>query len=480
MKRFEIFLLALVLVVAVAVRLYEIKRPLADWHSWRQADTAAVARNFIKEGYNPFIPRYDDMSSQANGLDNPNRYRFVEFPIYNSLVAAVWSIFGISVTSARLVTVAITLGSTVLLYLLVKHFSGIKTAILSAFFFATIPYNVFYSSTVLPGPLMVFALLGMYYTFAKWLENTRNWSWGISSLLFANLAILSWPIALIFTVPLLYLAYEKYGVSLYQKPHLIIFAITSVVPFLAWRLWMARFPEGIPNWQFLINEGGIRFKGAFFRWLISERIAGLILTPTGFVLFIIGLVRKSEYRENLFYLSWISSVVIYFVVFASGNIRHDYYQVPFVPIAAIYVAKGARFLTALPSVYFQKFIGPVLALVLIVLMYAFGFYEVRGLYWINKPQIVQAGEAADMILPKDATVIAPYSGDAAFLYQTNRHGYPIVDRPLEVMIESGTKYLVSIDVGDPGIQNLVRNCSPIQISPDYVIVELFRECIGRP
>lgn len=479
MKKIEVLTLAAILIIALAVRLYEIKRPLADWHSWRQADTAAVARNFIKEGYNPLIPRYDDMSSQANGLDNPNRYRFVEFPIYNSLVAAIWSIFTISVTSARLVTVAITLGSTVLLYLLVKYFSGVKTATLAAFFFATIPYNVFYSSTILPGPLMVFSVLAMYLSFARWLENTRDWSWGVAAVIFANLAILSWPIALFFMLPLLYLAFEKYGPSLYRKPHLLVFAIASTVPFLAWRLWMTQFPEGIPNWRFLLNEGDIRFKGAFFRWLIAERIAGLILSAAGFALFIIGLIRKNEYKEKLFYLSWLAAVAVYFIIFASGNVRHDYYQIPFVPIAAIYIAKGVRFLTGLPSTHFQKYLGPVLAIVLVVLMYAFGFYAVRGFYWINRPQIVAAGLAVDTILPKDAIVIAPYNGDAAFLYQTNRHGYPIVDRPLEILIDNGAKYLVSTDVGDPGIQNLVRNCQPIQTSDTYVIIEMFRECIGR-
>lgn len=479
MKKAELLLLLVVLLVALTVRLYNISRPLADWHSWRQADTAAVARNFIKDGFNPFIPRYDDMSTQANGLDNPNRYRFVEFPIYNSLVAAVWNILGISVTSARLVTVAITLGSTILLYLLVKYFSGIKTAMLSAFFFATIPYNVFYSSTILPVPLMVFGILGMYYSFVRWLENTRSRYWSVAFVLFANLAILTWPIALFFTLPLLYLAFEKYGTSMYKKPHLIIFAIAAIVPFLAWRLWVTQFPEGIPNWRFLLNEGNIRFKGAFFRWLIAERVAGIILTSAGFTLFVIGLLRKSEYKEKLFYASWLASVAVYFTIFASGNVRHDYYQIPFVPIAAIYIAKGVRFLIRPPTAYFHKFIGPALAIVLLALMYAFGFHEIRGFYWINKPQIVTAGKAVDMILPKDAIVIAPYNGDAAFLYQTNRRGYPIVDRPLEVLVDSGAKYLVSVDVGDPGIANLVRNCQPIQTSSDYVIIEMFKECIGR-
>src|SRR3989304_10033694 len=170
MRKVEIIVLSIILILAFVIRLYKINRPIADWHSWRQADTAAVARNFIKEGFNPFIPKYDDMSMQANSLDNPQRYRFVEFPILNTVIAAVWSQTGINVTYARLVTVFISLGSIVLLFLLVKYLSGVRVAALSAFFFATIPYNVFYSSAILPGPLMVFGILGLFFYFVRWLE----------------------------------------------------------------------------------------------------------------------------------------------------------------------------------------------------------------------------------------------------------------------------------------------------------------------
>ncbi|MBI2327791.1 glycosyltransferase family 39 protein [Candidatus Curtissbacteria bacterium] len=478
MKKIEIIILSAILILAFAVRLYKIDRPIADWHSWRQADTAAVARNFIKEGFNPLIPKYDDKSSQANGLDNPQRYRFVEFPIYNSLIAAVWSVTGIDSISARLVTVFITLGSTFFLYFLVRFLSNWQTAALSAFFFATIPYNVFYSSTVLPGPFMVFSLLGLYFSFAKWMKIDR-WEWGIVSILFANLAILSWPIAIFFLLPILYLAFNKYGLTFYQKPNLWIFAVLSLAPFIAWRIWMTQFPEGIPNWRFLINEGDIRFKGAFFRWIIVERLGKLILTVGGFSLFILGILKKPEHKEKLFYYVWLASSALYFTVFASGNVRHDYYQVPFIPIAAIFMAIGTKTLLALPSKYFNQYIGPAVALSLVASMFAFGFFEVRGFYWINKPQIIEAGKAADRILPKDATIIAPYSGDAAFLYQTNRHGYPIVDRPLEIFVDQGTKFLISIDVNDPGIQNLARHCKLIEISGQYVLLEMYRECIGK-
>ncbi len=479
MKKIELFVLLLILILGLAVRLYKIDRPIADWHSWRQADTAAVARNFIKEGFNPLIPRYDDMSSQANGLDNPQRYRFVEFPIYNSLVAFVWSLTGVREIYARLTTVFITLGSGVLLYLLVRYYSGKTVAALSTLFFAIIPYNIFYSSAILPGPLMVFGLLGLYLAFSKWLENTKSLSWILISIFFANLAILTWPIALFFVLPLVYLAYSRYGWAMIKKGHLWFFAISSIVPFVAWRMWITQFPQGIPSWQFLINADHIRFKGAFFRWLIAERMGKLILTVGGFTLFILGLLIKPTKKEGLFYLSWLASIALYFAVFASGNVRHDYYQVPLIPIAAVLMAKGTIFLFNLNSKMFNRTLGPILAIALILMTLAFGFFEVRGFYWINRPQIVAAGRAVDSLLPGDAKVIAPYNGDAAFLYQTNRHGYPIVDRSLEKFIEQGTKYLVSVDVADPGIQNLARHCKVIEQTPDYVIVEMFKECIGK-
>ncbi len=474
MKKIEIFLLLIVLALALILRLYKINRPIADWHSWRQADTAAVARNFIKEGFNPFIPKYDDMSTQASGIENPNRYRFVEFPIFNILIAFVWTITGINTTYARLVTVFITLGSTLLLYLLVKKLSGRLTGFFAAFFFAVIPYNVFYSSTILPAPLMVFGLLALYISFFKLMENEKSFMWIFTCVFFANLAILTWPIALLFMLPLIYLAYDHYGFQIFRKKQLWIILIFSLLPFIAWRIWMSRFPEGIPYLEYILNYQNIRFKGAFFRWILAERIGKLILTVAGFPIFILGLLKSNE-KEKLFYFSLLASTLLYFSVFASGNVRHDYYQIAFIPVASIFLAKGLRLLLNLPA-SFNKWIGQALGFSLVVLMLAFGYYEIQGFYWINKPQIVEAGKIADSLLPKDASVIAPYGGDTAFLYQTNRRGYPKIEKPLKKYIESGTKYIVSVNPKEPEIERLTNNCPSVYKSNDFVIIELTLGC----
>ena len=122
MNKVKLALFSLILLLGLALRLYRFDGPIADWHSWRQADTAAVARNFYKEGYDPFFPRGDDMSaiSEIKPQLNLERYRFVEFPIYPSLVYFGYLLNGgVDVRIARLVSVLFSLGSILFIYLII-------------------------------------------------------------------------------------------------------------------------------------------------------------------------------------------------------------------------------------------------------------------------------------------------------------------------------------------------------------------------
>src|SRR5438876_9156972 len=94
MKKIHLILLIIIILGAITTRLYKFDNPIADWHAWRQADTAAVSQNFIKNGFDILHPTYNDISNIQSGKDNPNGYRFVEFPIYNVSQAGFYKIFG--------------------------------------------------------------------------------------------------------------------------------------------------------------------------------------------------------------------------------------------------------------------------------------------------------------------------------------------------------------------------------------------------
>ena len=88
--RIDLILLCSILLIAIVFRLYKINTPLADLHSWRQVDTAAVARNYTRTGIDLLHPRYDDLTSIESGKENPEGLRFVEFPLYNAIFAFLY------------------------------------------------------------------------------------------------------------------------------------------------------------------------------------------------------------------------------------------------------------------------------------------------------------------------------------------------------------------------------------------------------
>lgn len=459
-------LFLLILVAALAVRLYKIDSPVADWHSWRQADTSSVTRIFEQEGVNMFIPRYQDISNIPSGQDNPNGYRMVEFPLYNLAHLGVFRISGLNLeTSGRLTSVILSLISLSLIYLIAEKISNKRVALFSSLFFAFMPFNIFYSRVILPEPLMVTLFLSSFYLLLR----SR---FLLSSLLLA-LALLVKPYAIFFTLPYLLVFYKKLKNKKINLLHILIFAVITLTPFVLWRLWIANFPAGIPASSWLFNQNGIRFRPAWFRWLFAERLGKLILGYWASIFLVLGVLKKPLKSLQWTYSLLGLGVIIYFSVLASGNITHDYYQSIIIPIIALILGRGVDTLISLPKKSFSRPILWGTALIVFSFSLAFSWYEIKGLYQINNYSIVNAGRAADKLLPKDAKVIAPYMGDTAFLYQINRYGWPLLTYDLDKLIELGATHYISVNYDDQ--TNIIKSNPDFSVlteNKEFVIVKL--------
>jgi hypothetical protein len=468
----EYFLLSLILFAAFLVRLYKINNPLADWHSWRQADTSAVSRNFIKYGFDLLHPRFDDLSAIPSGKENPQGLRMVEFPIYNFFQAKAAILFPQKSLEwwGRMISVIFSLGSLIFLYLITKEKLGMGVGFLSAFFFALLPFNIYYSRVILPEPMMVFTSLGMVYFFIRWLKGGKFSIFSfVFSLILAAITLLLKPFGVFLFLPLGYLCWEKGGFNFFRKPCFYIYLFFSFLPFFLWRLWISQFPEGVPSFLCLLNEGGIRFKGAFFRWIFGERIGKLILGYWGLVLFVLGILTKPNKKEGWFFYWWLAAILIYFTIIAGGNVRHDYYQIIAIPIICIFLGKGAAFLLSGSRILFNRAICYLLFAICILFMFAFSWYEVRGFFNINHPEIIEAGKAVDRLTPQNAKVIAPYNGDTAFLYQTNRQGWPAITDSVEYLISKGANFYVSVSFDQQTLE-LMKKYQVVEKTDNYVIL----------
>lgn len=433
MKKFH-FLLIIISGIAVVLRLYHITYPVADWHSWRQSDTAAVARNFLRFGIDPLHPRYDDLSNIQSGKDNPQGWRMVEFPLYQAAGAVLAKTFPqLSLEIwLRLLTICASVGTVVVL--------GLLAGLLPAFVFAVLPYSVYYGRTILPDPQMVF-----WAVFSLWLLRKNK---TVFAALAAALALLSKPMAAFLLLPSLW--------YLWKKPkNLVTYGIIASVPLLLWRKWILQFPEGIPVSTWLLNGNGIRFKGAWFHWLFATRLGDLILGFWGLIPLGMGLAGN--------FFSWILGPMLYFIVFASGNVQHDYYQILIIPAVAVCAGVGLR---RIPWY---------LATISFIFMLAFSWFTIRTYYWINRPEIVEAGKVANSILPKDAKVIAPYNGDTTFLYQTKRQGWPL-GFDIDKKIAMGATAYVTVSPTDADLEtrDLAQKYTVLVRNDKFAIIDLTR------
>ncbi len=469
MKKEKIALL-IVFLLAFGVRLYKLDNPVADWHSWRQADTAAVARNFIKFGFDPLRPRYDDLSNVASGKDNPQGYRMVEFPVYQIIATGFYffikGVPGVNIEiSLRLINIFASLGIMAFLYGLVRRNYGKLVSFGTILIFGFLPYSIYFSRTILPEMLAVFFAMGAVWTMDKWGVGGK-WGIWIAGIL-SGLAILTKPTAGFLLLSIAYFWLKNFKLNRSFLVRFVLFSILAFGGFFWWRNWINRFPEGIPANDWLLNGGNIRFSGAFFYWLLGERMSKLIFGYWLLIPFALGLILN---KRNIVHLILLAGVVLYAVIFARGNIQHDYYQIIWLPPLAIYSGFGIAFLLSRNNLL--NYWSSILFLFFIFLTgILFSWHDIRGYYWINNPDIVEAGKAVDRTVPVHAKVIAPYGGDTAFLYQTNRQGWP-VGFEIEKKITQGANYYVNVNVKDPETQYVLKKWTPLVVNDRFVIVKL--------
>jgi hypothetical protein len=495
-KLMEIILLFFVLVFGFLVRTWHINYPIADWHSWRQVDTASVSRIYLDEGVNVLAPRYYDISRIQTGMLNPQGLRMVEFPVYNLIHVFLEKNFHLDnipqlvldktllkigqnpflikdikadsfVVWARLITIVSALVTAYFLYLIGNKTIGKWGGLLSAFFYLFIPYNIYFTRVVLPEPIGVAFLVSALYFFIKYEETEKVFPIIVSAILF-SLATLIKPFVFFYSLPILYLVLSKFGIkSIYQQTKLFIFAAIAIVPFFVWRIWVNNFPEGIPHFSWAFNGDHIRFRPSFWNWIFAERIGKLILGMWGLILFAVGLVTPK--KENWFNILFFVGSLLYVMVVATASVRHDYYQILIVPSICLLVAQGVVYLWN--NIAFNKALARCVVVFSVFMMILVGYYQAKEYYQINHYEIIEAGKAVQKLTPKDAIVIAPYNGDTAFLYATNRFGYPVVDDTIEAMIKNGAQYYVSVNF-DNDTNMVMKKYKILEKTNNYVIVDL--------
>lgn len=452
MKKIDYIILCLILVVAFAFRLYKINTPLADFHSWRQVDTAAVARNFVRDGFDFMNPRFDDLSSIQSGLDNPTGLRFVEFPIYNAIFAFFYKYLPVLTleTYGRLVSALFSLIIIAIVYYFGLKESNRATAIGASLAYSVLPYFVFFSRVILPEtPALACMFMSLFflYKFFQHQGKKAYMHYALSILTFM-LALLIKPTIVFYALASAYLFIRHYKMDVFKKWQPYVYVIIAAIPFMLWRMYIADHPEAIPanSWLFMhVNtfEGqrNIFFKPAFFRWIFYERINALMLGGYITFFFILGVIAKTK---KFFLFSILASAMIYLLTFQGGNVQHEYYQTIIFPAIALFVGLGIGFIIENSKNFLHPVITYPVILVVFGLGFFFSYYQTKQIGFYNIPQdLINISKIIKTLSQPEDKIVTDRLGDTTLLYLADRKGSPMFYKDINQFKDENYKLLVT-------------------------------------
>src|SRR3954454_5287607 len=455
-------------VLAVAARLILISQPYVDHWSWRQSDVAAIARNFLQNGFRFAYPQID-WAGNAPG------YVGTEFPILPFIAALCYKFAGIHEWVGRIQAVILFAVSLPCFFLLVREIFGSTAAVWATFFYSFAPVNIFAGRSFMPDvPSLSFAIVGLYLLL-RYVEHNESSSFLVAAIAL-SLSFLIKITSIVIVVPLAYIVVGRLyrtpgvsqngaaetrmistgsslerlsGVERVQRRTVVgaaaIFTAIALLPSVIWYWHAHQIVETFYPHHFF-GAGGIRIES--FSWYshIAQQSLVSSLTPTLSAMALVGLfVTQSRDRSysRLFHW-WLAAMIVFIVVVGYGN-RHRWYQLPLVPIAAAFAGAACAFVGSKIS---SRTITVTLSVLLVSSFTATAFWCVKPFYQSSAAQLRHAGLELKKVTPPDALIIAADMGDPTIFYYAERKGWHF--------LEQNAVYNGNPDDSDQAIENLER------------------------
>jgi 4-amino-4-deoxy-L-arabinose transferase-like glycosyltransferase len=420
--------LILIVLAAFVVRLIQIEQPFIDPWSWRQSDVAAIARNFLENGFHFSRPQID-------WAGNERGYVGTEFPILPFAAALSYRGLGVHEWIGRIQGVLFFVATLPFFFLLVRRIFGGVIAIWATFFYAFAPLSIVASRVFMPDvPSLSLAIAGIYF-FLRWLDEDRFRWLASSSILISFALLIKLPTALI-GAPLLYLlvaaVYDRRNSSaeevgghrpplqdLFTRWGLWLFALIALVPSALWYWHAHRIAEKFYPYHFF-GGGGFRIMNASWYWKIAQQTALSSLTLPLVALAIIGVFVAPRGKYARLFHWWLGAMLL-FVFFVGWGNRHQWYQLPLVPIAAVLAGCACqRAASFLPSGRIVHAVGSIF----LAGWFGISAYQcARPFYRPAAAGLRNLGLELQEATTANGLIIAATDGDPTVFYYAHRKGW---------------------------------------------------------
>lgn len=213
--------IALLLAVVLALRIPGATGELVDHDSWRQTETATIARNFLDD------PRI--LWPRVNwGAPGPG-YVEAEFQLFSYATSLLYRVFGHDPWLGRLLSILITGATAVVLMRLASGLIGPRAGVVAALLFLCAPLVFRYSRAFMPeATVLLFYVLALE-RYLRFLDD-RRWSTVLTAALAMALAILVKPTAIHLGLVLIWVQVARDGWGSLFRARPIAFAVVALVP----------------------------------------------------------------------------------------------------------------------------------------------------------------------------------------------------------------------------------------------------------
>ena len=403
-------------ILAVAARLILIDQPYIDRWSWRQSDVASIARNFEENGFHFTHPQID-WAGDAPG------YVGTEFPILPFVAAICYKFAGVHEWIGRWQAVIFFAASLPFFFLLVREIFDDRAAIWATFFYSFAPLNVFAGRSFMPDvPSLSLALIGLYF-FLRWIDGEKSTSLFAAATVILFALLIKLPSAII-GAPLLFLVSQKWRWNFVRQPTLWLFATITILPSIAWYWHAHQISEKFYPHHFF-GAGGIRIEKFSWYWKIVLLTGTSSLTPILSVFALAGLFVAPRGKYARVFHWWLAAMILIIIVVGYGN-RHPWYQLPLVPIAAVFAGAACAFIGS-------KISDSRVAMITFSIFLAISFsvrswFYLRPLYRSAAAELRDAGLELRNHTAPDALIIAADNGDPTIFYYAQRRGWHFLEK----------------------------------------------------
>jgi hypothetical protein len=327
--------LGFVLLFGFCARAATYRSPLLDHHAWRQADTASIARNFYRERFNILYPQIDWRGRQATGYVETG----LELPAF--LVAAVSTVVGFHTETGRLLSSIAFLASCWLVWSFVGRRYGEEWGLAGAFLYAFgFPSVLFIEHAFMNEAVLLCLSLCTLVAAQRYLDHP-----GAGRLLAlvaapALLGAIKVPYLVIWA-PLIGLFVERFGFSAWKRWELWLVGGVSLAAAAAWYTHAHALGQATGLSFGLLDktfDAHVVFSWDFVK-KIGVRLLKDHLGPVGLAATLVG-TWYAWRRHRWCELFGVAGFIAYLLIVARGNMAHDYYQLPLMPIAPAVIALG--------------------------------------------------------------------------------------------------------------------------------------------